>query len=145
MVNLKTLLFILFFAIGIQESHSQVYKFKTTGFSVLEKDNKGKWGKWSDLQNAKIIITLDTNKNRIIVYSQEIQFYEIMDYQPKEETEADLIYPFTCKDIDDQEFTISIITRKNQNNRKQLYINQRNVIIVYNIENVIEKNDKDKI
>ncbi|MES2543988.1 MAG: hypothetical protein V4548_03825 [Bacteroidota bacterium] len=145
MVKLKTLLFILFFTIGIQESHSQVYKFKTTGFSVLEKDNKGNWGKWSDLANVNIIVTLDTNKNRIIVYSQEIQFYEIISYQPKEETETDLIYPFTCKDIDGEEFTISIITRKNQNNRKQLYINQKNVIIVYNIENVLEKADKDKI
>lgn len=145
MVQLKTLLFILFFTIGIQESHSQVYKFKTTSFSVLEKDNKGKWGKWSDLQNANIIITLDTNKNRIIVYSQEIQFYEILNYQPKEETDNDLIYPFSCEDIDKERFTISIITRKNQNNRKQLYINQKNVIVVYNIVSMLEKDDKDKI
>lgn len=145
MLKLKTLLFILFFSMGIQDSHSQVYKFKTTGFSVLEKDNKGNWGKWSDLENVNIIITLDTNKNRIIVYSQEIQFYEILSYQQKEETENDLIYPFSCKDIDNQEFTISIITRKNQGNRKQLYINQKNVIIVYNIVSMLEKDDKDKI
>ena len=133
---------LLFLMIGIQQSHSQVYKFKTTGFSVLEKDAKGKWGKWSNLENVNLMVTLDTNKNRIIVYSQEIQLYEILNYEEKEESETDIVHPFTCKDIDGEKFTISIITRKNQDNRKQLYINQKDVIIVYNIVNFHEKEDK---
>ena len=79
------------------------------------------------------------------MYSQEIQFYEILSYQEKEENESDLVYGFNCKDIDNEEFVISIITRKSQNGRKQLYINQKNVIIVYNIVNILEKDDKDKL
>ncbi|HLF53021.1 hypothetical protein [Flavobacterium sp.] len=142
MKKIKTFVILLFLVIGMQQSYSQVYKFQTTGYSVLEKDEKGKWGKWSDLQLVNLVVTLDTNKNRIIVYSQEIQLYEILDYQDKEESETDEIYPFTCKDIDGEKFTISIITRKNQDNRKQLYINQKNVIIVYNIVNFPEKSDK---
>lgn len=114
----------------------------TTGFSVLEKDKKGNWGKWSDIEKAALMVTLDTNKNRIIVYSQEIQLYSIISYAEKEENEKDLIYSFTCEDNDKLPFTISIITRKNQNNRKQLYINQKNVIVVYNIENYVDKNHK---
>ena len=145
MLKSKTLFFILFLTLGMQQSYSQVYKFKTTGFSVLEKDSKGNWGKWSDLENVNLVVSLDTNKNRIIVYSQEIQFYEILSYQEKEENESDLVYGFNCKDIDNEEFVISIITRKSQNGRKQLYINQKNVIIVYNIVNILEKDDKDKL
>ncbi|HEY0091942.1 MAG TPA: hypothetical protein VGB43_05585 [Flavobacterium sp.] len=118
---------------------AQVYKFQTTGFSVLEKNERGKWGKWSDLQKAEIVITLDTNKNRIIVYSQEIQLYKILSYGEKEENDNDIIYTFQCADNDGLEFTIAIITRKNQGNRKQLYLNQKDVIVVYNIENLPDK------
>ncbi len=118
------------------DAAAQVYKFQTTGFSVLEKNSRGLWGTWSDFQKSSIVITLDTEKNRIVVYSQEIQLYRIVSYQPQEENETDLIYPFTCMDDDGQKFTISIITRKNQGNRKQLYINQKDFIIAYNIENM---------
>jgi hypothetical protein len=131
---------VLFF--GTQKAVSQTYKFITTGFSVLEKEKSGSWGKWSNLEKASLIITLDTNKNRIVVYSQEIQLYEIVSYAEKEENENDLIYSFACEDSDKLPFTISIITRKNQNNRKQLYINQKNVIVVYNIENYFNKDEK---
>ncbi|WP_298221767.1 hypothetical protein [Flavobacterium sp.] len=123
-------------------TEAQTYKFLTTGFSVMEKDSKGDWGKWSDLKDTSIVITLDTNKNRIVIYSQEVQLYDILNYEDKEENDNDIIYPFTCKDDDGNPFTISIITRKKQDNRKQLYINQKNFIVVYNIVNYIEKGER---
>lgn len=132
----KVLLFMFFIVVSAQQVDAQTYKFLAKSFSVLEKNNRGKWGEWSDLQNTELIITLDTNKNRIIVYSQEIQLYQILDYGEQTENETDIVYPFTCTNDDGQPFTISIITRKNQNNRKQLYINHPNVIVVYNIENL---------
>ncbi len=132
---------ILVFLVLLQ-AKSQTYKFLTTGFSVMEKSDKGDWGKWSDLKDTSIIISLDTTKNRIIIYSQEIQLYDILTYQDKEENDTDLIYPFTCKDDDGVPFTISIITRKSQNDRKQLYVSHPNFIVVYNIINFIDKNEK---
>ena len=143
MKYLKMLFLFFLLSIGIENTYGQVYKFEATGFSVLEKDTKGAWGKWSDLQPVNIVIILDTDKNRIVVYSKEIQLYEIQNYEEKQESESDEIYPFVCKDIDGEEFTISIITRKNQSNRKQLYINQKNVIIVYNIVNFPDKGIKE--
>ena len=118
---------------GLQQSYSQVYRFKTSGFSVLEKNEKGKWGKWSDLGLVNITVTLDTDKNRIVVYSQNIQLYNIVVYQPESESESDLVYSFTCKDNDGVDCTVSIITRKKQENRKQLYITYPDHVIVYNI------------
>ena len=131
----KHTLLALMLLLAFQQAEAQAYKFLATGFSVLEKTPKGKWGEWSDLQKTSLVITLDTSKNRIVVYSQEIQLYQIVEYHEKEENENDLIYPFTCRDDDGQLFSIQIITRKKQANRKQLYINQREVILVYNIEN----------
>ncbi len=129
-------LFFLLIAIGLQKSYSQAYNFKTTGFSVLEKNDKGKWGKWSDLELATMMVTLDTNKNRIVIYSQIIQLFEIIEYQATEENDTDIVYSFTCKDNDGVECVLSIITRKKQDNRKQLYINYGDQIIVYNIFNM---------
>ena len=121
---------------------AQTYKFLTTGFSVMEKTEKGEWGKWSDLKDTSIIITLDTNKNRIIVYSQELQLYDIVSYENEQESDTDIVYTFNCTDNDGVPFSISIITRKNQGNRKQLYINQKDFIVVYNIVNYIEKHER---
>ena len=132
----KIYIVLLFLALGLQNSYSQNYKFKTSGFSVLEKTAKGKWGKWSDLDLVNILVTLDTNKNRIVVYSQIIQLFEIIDYQPVEENDTDIVYTFTCKDNEGVNCTVSIITRKKQANRKQMYINYDNRIIVYNIFNM---------
>lgn len=142
MYQLKTFLFVLFVALGMQKAEAQSYKFMTTGFSVMEKDDNGNWGKWSELQPSSMMITLDTNKNRIAIYSQEVQVYEIVSYEDAEENDNDLIYTFSCSDQNGMPFTISIITRKKQDNRKQLYINQKDVIVVYNIVNYIHKDEK---
>ncbi|MBL0012655.1 MAG: hypothetical protein IPP30_02550 [Flavobacterium sp.] len=133
---------IVFFLLSLLMAEAQTYKFMATGLSVMEKNEKGEWGKWSDLKETSLIISLDTDKNRFILYSQEIQLYEIVSYQEKEENENDLIYPFTCRDDDGVPFTLSIITRKNQNNRKQLYINHKDFIVVYNIVNYMEKGER---
>jgi hypothetical protein len=136
MIKAKKYIILLFLILGFQHSYSQNYKFKTSGFSVLEKNEKGKWGKWSDLNLVNILVTLDTSKNRIVVYSQIIQLFEIIEYQPTEENDTDIVYSFTCKDNEGVDCTVSIITRKKQENRKQLYINYDNRIIVYNIFNM---------
>lgn len=133
---MKKLIFALLccLAFATHDASAQTYRFKTTGFTVLDKIRGG--GKWSDFQTSSMVITLDSKKDRIVVYSQEVQLYRIVSYEPKEETDDDLIYPFICQDDDGQKFTITIITRKKQGNRKQLYINQKDFVIAYNIENL---------
>ena len=133
MKTAKIFIVLLFMFFGIQQSYAQPYKFKTTGFSVVEKNEKGKWGKWSELNPVSILVTLDTKKSRIVVYSQIIQLFEIVEYIPIEENNTDLVYSFTTKDNEGVDCTVSIITRKKQGNRKQLYINYGNRIIMYNI------------
>ncbi|CAM4035205.1 hypothetical protein [Flavobacterium weaverense] len=133
MKTAKIFIVLFFVVFGIQQSYAQTYKFKTTGFSVVEKNEKGKWGKWSELNPVSILVTLDTKKSRIVVYSQIIQLFEIVEYIPIEENNTDLVYSFTTKDNEGVDCTVSIITRKKQGNRKQLYINYGNRIIMYNI------------
>lgn len=135
MKKLKIFVLFLFLVTGVQKMNSQVYKYVATGFSVLEKDEKDNWGKWSDYQTTNIMISLDLDKRRIVVYSKEIQYYNIDTFEKQIENDEDIIFPFSCIDIDGEPFTISFITRKKQDYRKQLYINQKDVILVYNIVN----------
>ena len=135
MTKIKLILILVFFSLVVRQSYGQTYKFKTSGLSVMEKDQKGNWGKWSDLSLVNILVKLDTDKSRIVVYSEIIQLFNIIDYIPLEENQNDSIYSFTCKDQNGVDCTLSIITRKKQDNRKQLYINYEDRIILYNIFN----------
>ena len=136
MIKIKTYILFLLLGLGVQQSYSQTYKFSTSGLSVLEKKENGKWGNWSDLDLVNLVVSLDTNKNRIVIYSERIQLFEIVEYQDRQENDTDIVYSFTCKDNEGVDCTLSIITRKNQENRKQLYINYGNRIILYNVFNM---------
>lgn len=133
MIKLKNIFLLLFLFLGLNQGFSQVYKFKTTGLSVAAKGTNGKYGDWSELKLVNILINLDTNKNRIVIYSEAIQLFEIIEYLPAEESENDLVYPFVCKDNNGEDCTLSFITRKKQDNRKQLYIKYDNRVLVYNV------------
>lgn len=133
---LRNYILLFFLGLGIQQSYSQSYRFKTSGFSVLEKNDKGKWGEWSNLDLVNLSVVLDTEKHRIVVYSQEIQLFNIIEYIEREENDTDIVYSFICKDNSGIDCKISIITRKKQDYRKQLYINYDEHIILYNIFNV---------
>ena len=133
---LRNYILLFFLVLGIQQSYSQSYRFKTSGFSVLEKNDKGNWGEWSNLDLVNLSVILDTEKHRIVVYSQEIQLFNIIEYIEREENDTDIVYSFICKDNSGIDCKISIITRKKQDYRKQLYINYDEHIILYNIFNV---------
>lgn len=137
MNTIRTYYIVIFLlGVGLQQSYSQSYRFRTSGLSFLEKNDKGKWGEWSKLDLINLSVILDTDKNRIVVYSQEIQLFNIIDYIEREENDTDVVYSFICKDNDGIDCKLSIITRKKQDYRKQLYINYDDRIIVYNIFNV---------
>lgn len=133
MGKLKIGFLVLFLFLGLNHAFSQDYKFKTTGLSVSVKEGNGKFGNWSELKPVSIVVNLDTYKNRIVIYSEAIQLFEIVEYLPAEENSKDLIYPFVCKDNNGEDCTLSFITRKNQDNRKQLYVKYEDRVLAYNI------------
>ena len=135
MSRLKIGFLVLFLFFGLKHGYSQTYKFKTTGLSVSVKGNNGKFGNWSELKPVSIVVNLDPQKNRIVIYSEAIQLFEIVEFLPTEENNTDLIYPFVCKDNNGENCTLSFITRKNQDNRKQLYVKYVDRVLAYNIVN----------
>jgi len=133
MKALKIVAFLFFFVAGTQQTFAQKYRFKTSSYSVMEKNAKGGWGKWSDFKDTSLIITLDGDKNRIVVNSAQTQLYNIEVYGETIENETDKTVTFNCIDNSGNRCVIEIITRKKQGNRIQFYINYPDLKIVYNI------------
>ncbi len=135
MKSLRYLLLFTLFCFGFQKTSAQVYRFKTSSLSVIDKNDKGAWNKWSDFKKAEILITLDGKKDRFIVNSKELQLYKIDSYLEKVSTENDDTMGFSCTDNDGAKCIILIVTRKKENNRMQFYINYTDLKMVYNIYN----------
>lgn len=133
MKALKVILPFLLFFFSIQDISAQVYRFKADSFSILEKTKSGKWGKWTDFNDSPVVITLDGKKDRIVVNSQEIQIYRILAYGEKVIDKNQETIPVKCADNEGGLCTILIVTKKNEGNRKQFYINYDDVKIVYNV------------
>ncbi|WP_298397431.1 hypothetical protein [Flavobacterium sp.] len=135
---MKLLHFILFFLtlnFGLQKTSAQVYTFKTSSLSVMDKNSKGGWNEWTEFKKAEIIITFDSNKDRFIVNSKELQLYKIESYLEKVSNENDDTLGFICTDNSGVKCAILIVTRKKENNRMQFYINYPDLKMVYNIYN----------
>lgn len=133
---MKALKFILPFLViffAMQEASAQTYRFKADGFSIIEKNANGKWGKWTDFNESPVVITLEGKKDRIVVNSQEIQLYRILAYGEKIVEKDKETVPMKCADNNGGLCTILIITKKNEAGRKQFYINYDDVKIVYNV------------
>lgn len=133
MKALKIAALLFFICLGTQQSFAQKYKFKTSSYSVMEKNAKGDWGKWSDFKDTSLIITLDGDRDRIVVNSTQTQLYNIEVYGKTIENETDKTVTFNCIDNSGNRCIIEIITRKKQGNRIQFYINYPDLKIVYNI------------
>ena len=124
--------FLLIF-FSVQDISAQIYRFKADSFSLIEKNANGKWGKWTDFNQSPVAISLDGTKDRIVVHSQEIQIYTILAYGEKVVEKGKETIPMKCADNSGGLCTILIVTKKNEDNRKQIYINYDDVKIVYKV------------
>ena len=80
-----------------------------------------------------MIVTLDMENHRIVVYSEVIQLFSIVKYGDQETKGDDDVVSFNCVDNNGLECLLTIYTRKKQGNRNQLYIVYQDMIIAYNM------------
>ena len=108
-------------------SYSQeIAKFRTT--EAAFKLN----GEWSDWISTRINIVFDFTNDKIIIYSTDIQIYKVLE-------ELDPPYDATGRQIAfqviDQDFTYGIIRLRIENNgNSQIYIDFKDISIVYNVK-----------
>lgn len=129
--------FVFLFLIASASVFAQQFKFKTTSLTVLERGGRmNEWGKWSEPEPTQLFISLDFDKDKIVVYSRDIQHYRIIEALPKQVTKDDEINSYLCKNQFGEKAKLSFIVRKNEKNRTQLYIYFTDIIFCYDIEEV---------
>jgi hypothetical protein len=136
---MKKILLILFFCFSFfYTASAQTIAFRTSAVSACEKNMRtNNWGRWTEFVKAEIVITIDAKKDLIVVNSQETQAFRINAYYDKQSNEKQDIVMFDCTDNNGSKCKILVITRKDENNRKQFYINYNEVRFVYNIVETI--------
>ena len=86
-----------------------------------------------------MMVTLDYEKNKIVIYSREIQHYKIVEYLKKEVTKVDEINAYLCKNQYGEPVKIAFMTRIDQGNKPQLYVYFKDFVFCYDIvEEVIK-------
>ncbi len=137
MKSIKYLFLVLFLSLSVAQA--QQYRFKTTGFMVSEKTKFGEWSVWSKFQKSEMVVVLDADKDRIVVYSEVLQLFNIIKYYDQKETKEGNVVSFLCIDNSGIECDVSIFTRKDKNNLKQLYVYYDDRVVVYNMNLMSDK------
>lgn len=135
MKYLRLLLLLGVLVVGAQPVSAQKYRFKASSISIMDRDNKGQWSEWSAFKPADVVITLDGDKDRIVVHSKDLQLYRITAYYDKIANDNEETLGFECLDNNGEMCVILLVTRKDEGGRMQFYINYRDLKMVYNVYN----------
>lgn len=113
-------------------SYSQIYKFKATSLASKYQMTSNNWSAWSDWEKTDVLIVMNLDELRIIIYSQEVQKYDIINIGDKSiDDDGNETMPLRCVDKDGLICNIRLVTPYSKNKNKQLYIDYKNFMIVY--------------
>jgi hypothetical protein len=130
----KFLLFVGMLVLSTPRLQGQVYKLKATNFtSKINVEGRG-WNDWADWEDSDVLITMDMDKDRITIYSKEVQKYDIAEYEGKEtDDDGDDIWSFFCINEDGVKCRVRLAKLNSQNGRNQVYVDFSDLMIVYNV------------
>lgn len=134
-MKIKNLLFALLFILVTNIAFGQLTKFKSTSYAIkFKNENTGYWGKWSDLEETEVLITVDLTNDRIKIFSKKEQVYDIIKYYPLEtDRDGDEIFRFYCINEDALKCFVRLVTLNSKNGRRQLYVDFSDMMWYYNI------------
>lgn len=116
---------------------AQVYKFRTTSFSFKYKTNDYNWSNWSDWEETSLIVVLDVDDERVKIFSQEIQVYDIIknegDYIDQD---GDDVWSLYCVNEDGSTCRLRFIWLKQASDRLQLYVEFNDMMWVYELRSI---------
>lgn len=131
----QRLLFLLFISYCTLFS-AQVTKFKALSLSTRYETKAG-WTKWSKTVDTDILLSINLNDNKIKIYSEESQIYDIIKYSEKEyDEDGDETVTMYSEDQNGSNCYIDLVKLNSQDGRLQLYIRYNDMHWVYNIYKV---------
>lgn len=131
----KTLLLsVLMLCLGFV-AKADVVKFTATECSIRTYDeNRDRWSDWSKWSDCRVLVVIDGDQERITIYSDKMQEYDIYAIESEDEKDRDggITDKFRC--VDQDGVRCSMRLRKQKNGVLQLYIDYLDVMWVYNLE-----------
>jgi hypothetical protein len=127
---MKKLIFTLLACLcfGIVEAESLFYRASFFAYKCVDNDNH--WNEWSDWEPSKIVLSIDTDKETITIYSEQEQRYIILDRGDDDQDAAGgEQVEFSVIDQDGDSGVIRV--RAQKNSVLQLYVEFNNIMWVY--------------
>lgn len=131
---MKKLILALLMLIGIGTANADVWKFSATHLAYKFYDyDYNRWPDWSDWEDTKILIVVDTDKERVTIYSSTPQQYDIYQYGQEEEDSSGGSYvTFKCVDAEGTQCDVTL--RRQYDGRSQMYVEYADAAWVYVFE-----------
>jgi hypothetical protein len=115
-------------------SFGQVLKLKSTAIAYQYQDENNQWEEWTDFEETSVLIVMNLNEERITIYSQETQVYDIVQSDGEtKDSDGDEFLSLRCVNEDGINCTVRLATLYSDGGRSQLYINFSNMVLVYNV------------
>jgi len=132
MKKLFVLLFVLF--CFVQINYADVTKLRTSGVATQYKNEySGVWGDWGAWEDCNVLIVIDEDRDRITIYSQRTQEYDIIGIGQEEEDYESSSLTFDCVDEEGIRCSLTIRVYNNNSLGSQLYVNYNDIRWVYSI------------
>lgn len=126
----RILIIIMFglFCIGATQAQTQWFKATELAIKVV---NNGNWTKWSDWESVDINIKFDLSNDLIIIYSQEIQIYKVLEQvkSPYDSNGTQVKFKVLDQDYDKGFLRL----RVENNGNSQIYVDYADISWVYNV------------
>lgn len=127
-----SIFFFLFFGF-LSKIFAQNYSFETTDLTMSVRED-GRWSKFADPKEAKLMVRFDPTKDRITVFSEIAQFFKIVNYLKKQTLKDRDVVAFDCINQEGTKCQLAIHTIKKEKGANQLYIYYKDIVLIYNMK-----------
>ena len=114
--------------------YAYYYEFTITGISNSEITEDGQWSNWSEWEDFNGKITLDTDKEKLILYIKETLSFDVYDKSVTndEDGEGSNILQYSC--VDDSGLKCTFRLRNSKDGKMQIYVDYDKFSVVYQVE-----------
>lgn len=128
---MKKLLLAMLLCVVSITSFAQVINFETTSYTY-KTYNGHSWSKWAPYERSNMLLTMDIDRDLVIIHSPKTQIYKIVNYVGAyTDNDGNAIMEFKFIDQDNDRGTMRLMQRKS--GKSEIYIQFANVIWVYSV------------
>lgn len=131
---MKKFFFLTAMLLAFCTAQAEVLKLQSTSFAYKYLNDYGYWSDWSDWEYTSVLIVINTDNDRINIYSSTPQEYDIYGYE-ENGYDRDGGETTTLKCIDANGLRCEIRIRIERSGNRQLYVDYNDMMWVYNIVN----------